>query len=257
MILQSRRFAALAVVMAVVLASIAAAQELPAPTGFVNDFADVMSAQDEQAITRVIEAIQRETGAEIAVAVVESMEPYATIEDYTIALAESWGVGPADTDAGVLLAVAVRERRVRIEVGGGLEGAITDGRAGQILDDFVVPYLRDNRWAEGIASGVGAIAVEVAEEYGVDLETIEIAAPERPAAARRSGGSDIGDFVYFIIVFFFMISGRFFWPLLFMGRRRGFFGGGFGSGGGGFGKSGGFGGFGGGGFSGGGASRGF
>jgi uncharacterized protein len=234
---------------------IAFTQDLPRPTDYVNDYAGVVSAEDERAMRRVIEAVHKETRAEIAVAVVDSIEPYATIDAYGIALAEAWGVGPADTDAGVILIVAVAERRVRIEVGGGLEGAITDGRAGEILDDFVVPYLRENNWGEGLKAGVGALAAEIAEEYGVDLESLGVAAQQPVSRSRSSSGTDIGDIVYFIIVFFFMITGRFFWPLLFVRRRRGFFGGGFGS----FGSGGskGFSGFGGGGFSGGGASRGF
>lgn len=254
----SRRRAAVFAValpaMLCVAVGLVSAQELPAPRGFVNDFAGVVSTEDERVMTRIIEAIQRETGAEIAVAVVESYAPYGSIEQYSIALAEAWGVGGAERDTGVVLLVAVEERELRIEVGYGLEGAITDGTAGQIRDDYLVPYLSENEWGEGLKAGVAAIAAEIADEYNVDLETLQIAAPERPAAARRSQGRDIGDIVYFIIVFFFVISGRFIWPLFFLGRRRrGFFGGGFGSMGGSH-SSRGFSGFGGGGFGGGGAS---
>jgi uncharacterized protein len=235
------------------------AQELPEPRGFVNDFADVIPADDEAAMQGIIEAVQRETGAEIAVVTVESMAPYPTIEDFGIALAEEWGVGPEDTDAGVILMVAVEEREVRIEVGYGLEGAIPDGRAGAILDDFVIPYLAQNNYGEGLRNGVAALAQVTANEYGVEISNIEV---RRPQTATRTGdeGSGLGRLFYFLFIMVFFGGRWFFWPLLFAGRRGVFYGGGFGSStrsggfGGGFGGSGGFGG---GGFGGGGASRGF
>jgi uncharacterized protein len=230
-------------------ASAVGAQDLPKPQGYVNDFASVIDATDENAIRSAIEEVQQKTGAEIAVVTVDSFAPYATIEDFGIALAEEWQVGPADTDEGVILIVAVEERRVRIEVGYGLEGAITDSRAGRILDDYVVPYLRNNEWGAGLLNGVRAIAERIASEHGV---TLTGTAPEAPSS--ESDGLDPFNLIYLVIVIIAIASRRFFLPLLFMGRRRGFYGGGFGS----TGRSGGgFSGFSGGGFGGGGASRGF
>jgi uncharacterized protein len=228
------------------------AQDLPSAEGYVNDFADVIPADDERSMRGIIEAVRDQTGAEIAVVTVESMEPYPTIEDYGIALAEEWGVGSAPDDAGAILILALNERRVRIEVGYGLEGAIPDGRAGQILDDYVLPDLRDNRFGPGLLNGVAALANEIADEYGVTLTGVEA----EPRTARGGGGGvDFGDLIYVVFVLLVFGGRWFFWPLLFAGRRRGFFGGGFGSGGhGGPSK---FSGFGGGGFGGGGASRGF
>ena len=227
------------------------AQDLPSPRGFVNDFAGLISAEDEAAMRGIITAVQEQTGAEIAVVTVESMEPYPTIEDFGIALAEEWGVGSAQDEAGAILILALEEREVRIEVGYGLEGAIPDGRAGALLDDYVVPDLSDGRYGAGLLNGVAAIAEVVADEYGVTLTGVEPARRGSPA-----GGStlDLGDLFYVVFLLLFVGGRWFFWPLLFAGRRRGFYGGGFGSGGGGPSK---FSGFGGGGFGGGGASRGF
>lgn len=232
--------------------------EFPEPEGFVNDFADVIPSEDEAVIQGIAEAIQRETGAEIAVVTVASMAPYPTIEDFGIALADQWGVGPAESDAGVILMVAVEERRFRIEVGYGLEGAIPDGRAGAIRDDFVIPYLSENNYGEGLRNGVAAVAQLVANEYGVEISDIEVRRPQ-PARGADSGGSALGSIVPFVLFMFFFGGRWIFLPLLFGGRRRMFYGGGYRSGGfgsGGF-SSGGFGGFGGGGFGGGGASGGF
>ena len=233
------------------------AQTLPRARGFVNDFANVIPSDDERRMEAIISAVRDQTGAEIAVVTVESISPYPTIEDYGIALADEWQVGSEANDDGVILIVTMQEREVRIEVGYGLEGAIPDGKAGAILDDYVLPSLRQGDYGTGLANGVAVLAQEIADEYGVTLTNVE--APS-PVAETGSGSSGLGNLFYiFILVIFF--GGRWFlWPLLFVGRR-GFFGGGFGSSGhrsSGFGGGGGsFGGFGGGGFGGGGASRGF
>ena len=230
----------------------AAAQDLPEPSGFVNDFAGVIDPGDEQRMTALAEAVQEATGAEIAVAVVDSVEPFGTVEEYSIRLASAWGVGGAEDDSGVLLVLALEEREVRIEVGYGIEGAIPDGRAGEILDTAVLPALQQGNYGEGLYAGMQQVAGIIAEEYDVDLGEYGAAAP----AARSNGGSSSGGggrLLYMLVLMFFLGGGRFFLPLLFLTGGRGFFGGGFGAGAGG----GGFGGFGGGGFGGGGASRGF
>ena len=228
------------------------AQELPSPDGFVNDFAGVIPSDDEAAMRGIITAVREQTGAEIAVVTVESMAPYPTIEDYGIALAEEWGVGSEADENGIILIVALEEREVRIEVGYGLEGAIPDGRAGAILDDYVLPDLRNNDFGPGLLNGVAAVAEVIADEYGVTLTGV------RAEPRRSAGGSstiDVGDLFYVVFLLLFVGGRWFFWPLLFAGRRRGFFGGGFGSGG--HSSPSRFSGFGGGGFGGGGASRGF
>ena len=248
--------AALALVLALlfgVAATQAAAQDLPEPSGFVNDFAGVIDAGDEQRMTALAEAVQEATGAEIAVAVVDSVEAFGTVEEYSIRLASAWGVGGAEDDSGVLFVLALEERQVRIEVGYGIEGAIPDGRAGEILDTAVLPPLRQGNYGAGLYAGMQQVAGIMAEEYDVDLSEYGAAAP----AARSGGGSSSGGggrLLYMLVLMFFLGGGRFFLPLLFLTGGRGFFGGGFGAGGGG---GGGFGGFGGGGFGGGGASRGF
>jgi uncharacterized protein len=229
------------------------AQRLPSPQGYVNDFAGVVSDDDEARMRGIITAVQEQTGAEIAVVAVDSIAPYATIEQYGIALADEWDVGAAGEDNGVILIVAVQERQGRIEVGYGLEGAIPDGRAGGILDEYVLPDLRSNDYGAGLLNGVAALAEVIADEYGVTLTGVR--AEPRGSNGDSSSTLDLSDIVYVVFLLLFVGGRWFFWPLLFAGRRRGFYGGGFGSSGGGRPSS--FGGFGGGGFGGGGASRGF
>ena len=229
------------------------AQQLPKPVGYVNDFANVISAGDEQQMEQIITAVREQTPAEIAVVTVQSMSPYASIEEYGIALADAWKVGSSSDDAGVILILALSERKARIEVGYGLEGAIPDGKAGAILDNYVMADLREGNYGTGLLNGVAAVALEIADEYGVTLSSVEVA----PQSSRGDDEFDLGNLFYLIFVLIAFGGRWFLWPLLFVGRRRGFFGGGFGAGMGRSSGGSGFSGFGGGGFGGGGASRGF
>jgi uncharacterized protein len=233
--------------------SIAAAQEarLPRPQGVVNDFADVIPSSGEQAIRRDILAVQEATPVEIAVATIPSIEPYGSIEQYSIALAGEWGIGGQENDTGILLIVAMDVREVRIEVGYGLEGPIPDGRAGAILDQAILPAFRQGDYAAGFQAGVREIAGILEDEYNVEISGSTTNTQRSSRSDNR--GSGLGRIVYILIFLFVFGGGRFlFLPFMMMGGG-GFFGGGFGSRGGG----GGFSGFGGGGFGGGGASRGF
>jgi uncharacterized protein len=147
----------------------------------------------------------------------------------------------------------MKERKVKIEVGYGLEGAIPDSAAGRILDEAVLPAFRAGDFSAGMVKGAEAIAVLIAKEHGIDPSVFDL--PESIQGARETPeGTGFGIGPLILLLFFVLIAGRrIFWPLLFMGsmgrfgsRRGGFGSGSFGGGG-----------FGGGSFGGGGASRGF
>jgi uncharacterized protein len=236
------------------------AQNFPSPRGFVNDFADVISAQDEAAISRTAQAVEQATSIEIAVVTVESMAPYGSIEEFSIDLATAWGVGKEGEDNGILVVLAIAERKTRIEVGYSLEGVFTDGLTGRIMDTSMVPYFRNDDFSTGLTRAVEGIAGVIAEEYDVDLAGVSVAESQK----YESSGSSISLYsIMMVLVVVFIGGGRFLWPLLMLGglsRRSRYSRGGFGvSSRGGFGSrgGGGFSGFGGGGFGGGGASRGF
>jgi len=234
--------------------------QFPEPRGYVNDFAGVLDDSSIRQMEGLISALQRKTGAEIAVVTVESISPYASIEQYSVELAQEWGIGEEGKDNGVLILLAMEERTFRIEIGYGIEGIIPDGLAGAIMDESMLPEFRDGNFGAGMLKGVQAVAGIISEDAGVELGSYDLSESKRyeDSRHREDSGGALGEIIT-ILFFLFIFGGRFFlWPLLFMGtRRRGFYGGGFGSGGSsGFG-GGGFGGFGGGGFGGGGASRGF
>ncbi len=255
--------AGMALILLIAVPLTVTAQALPSPTGYVNDFASVISAEDTTQIEAVIQTVQSATGAEIAVVTVPSYEPYGSIEQFGVALAESWGVGAEADDSGAILILAMQEREVRIEVGYGLEGILPDGRVGAILDEMVLPSFREGDWGAGMLGGVQGLAGYIAEEYDVDLAEQGARTPQGGGAS--SGASPFGSAaeLLWVLMVFSMVGGRFLLPLLFIGAgRRGYYGGGFGAatrgrGSTGFGGGISFGGFGGGGFGGGGASRGF
>lgn len=239
------------------------AQDFPSPRGYVNDFAGVISSTEAARISEIGTVVEKETGAEIAVITVDTIEPYGSVEEYAVELAENWGIGQEGEDNGILLLLSMKERQVRFEVGYGLEGAIPDGLAGEILDTSVLPDLKRGKYGSGLRKGIEAAAGIIGEEYDVDLGNLQL---EEASRYSSSGGGGSGGSMLRVLLplIFFLVfgGGRFFLPFLFLSgaTRRGTFGGGFGAGhsSGGFG-GGGFsgGGFGGGSFGGGGASRGF
>ncbi|HYV56260.1 MAG TPA: TPM domain-containing protein [Candidatus Nitrosopolaris sp.] len=225
---------------------------IPAPQGFVTDRAGVVAPDVERRLERLLEELRQKTGAEIAVVTVDTTAP---LDDFSYALriAEAWKPGRKGEDTGIVFLVAVRDRKVRILTGYGLEGILPDGLVGEIRDQEIVPAFRAGHLDDGIWRGTVALASRIAAARGVELTGV----PTRQQAPEVS----LPPWLVFVLVLLFlalMVYGARQRPSRF-GRAGGFsypyggFGGGFGSGGGGFGGgSGGFG-FGGGGFGGGGA----
>lgn len=237
------------IIMAVLFQGLAAAN-FPAPSGYVNDGAGVLTSAQAREIEAVASSLKAGGNIELAVVTVPSIQGMA-IEDYSIGLAEAWGVGTRSEDLGIILLLAVQERQVRIEVGYGLEGDIPDGLAGDILDTHVIPEFRRGNWGQGLLNGSRAIAATLADrrEFTLPQQRLE------SYAVRQSSGFDDLEHIFFVLMLLLVIFGRGrLWPLLFLSRRGRYYrGGGFGSSS----RRGGFGGFGGGGFGGGGASRSF
>jgi len=229
-------------------------QDFPAPKGYVSDFANVIPASYEQQITRICLELQQKTGAQIADVTIPTLgDNY--IEDYAVKLFEKWGIGEKGKDNGILILNAVRERKIRIEIGYGVEGIIPDAKAGRIRDQYLIPYLKKSDYGTGHLYTVTALAKEIAKDYGVEL-TGDVKLPR--SRSSRSKGKGIGGFFSMLIFIFLIIvtRGRIL-PWLLLGSMLGGSGrssGGWGGSSGGSGFGGGFGGFGGGMSGGGGAS---
>ena len=133
------------------------------PSGLVNDFVEVLSTEQKTALEEKLVSFEKETGHEISVAVIKNLGG-DTIENYAEELFKEWGIGKKNADNGVLLLAAMEDREMRIEVGYGLEGALTDAETKWILDDTIAPFFKEGKYFEGIGAGVDKIAEAVKGE---------------------------------------------------------------------------------------------
>lgn len=215
----------------------ASALDVPQANGYVNDRASVLSASMKQKLEQFLGNFERSDSTQIVVLTIPSLKD-ETVDGYAVKVFETWKIGQKGKDNGVLLLVAKQEHKLRIEVGYGLEGRLTDLLSGRIIDNEITPRLKQGDFDGGIAAGVVAIAKAVRGEYQGTGQTHQ----------KKHRSSPFG--LLFLLFFLGPLLSRL------TGRRRGyrrsgiFFGGPF-IGGGGFG-----GGFGGGGFSGGGGGSG-
>ena len=130
-------------------------------TGYVNDYAEIISPAVETKLETRLESFTASTGNELAVVTLKSLEG-DTVENTAVALFEQWGIGQKDKDNGVLLLVVPNERELKIEVGYGLEPVLTDSRAGTIIRDVITPKFKENDYDSGITDGVEAILAVLA-----------------------------------------------------------------------------------------------
>ena len=141
------------------------ALDVPALKGRVNDYANVISKNDEQQINEYLSNVENQTGIQIAVLTVPSLKG-EDIAAFGVKVAEKWKLGNAGEDNGALLLVAMEERELRIEVGYGLEGLLTDAKCGLIIRNVIIPEFKDGNYSDGIVKGVqnmGGIASGNAE----------------------------------------------------------------------------------------------
>ncbi len=224
------------------------------PQGLVSDFAGVFASNDYQSLSAFLREVNEKTTAEIAVVALPTLDG-GEINDFATRLFGKWGIGKKGKDNGVLLLAAIQDRKVRIEVGYGLEGLIPDAKAGRILDENVLPRFKEGQLAAGLVAGAQAIAQVIAQDAGVTVtgavpaqaQTIATEAAQPPKELTPGA-------IVFIVLFFGLII-----TLIVIGKKKGFVTtGGPGSGGRSSGGGGGGGGsFGGGSSGGGGASRGW
>ena len=223
----------------------------PKPADYVLDQSGVFSPMEREALSRELEQFERETSNQIVVAVMPRVPDDYVMEDFTQRTAEAWGAGQRGTDNGIVLFVFPDQREMRIEVGYGLEGAVPDALANQIIQNDIVPYFRSGNMAGGIAQGAQALMAASKGEYTGTGRTV--AETEYAANEAFFNFIILAVFLIFIILHIRMAmkrGGRVYAP---SGRRDVWFpSSGTGLGGGGFGGGFGGGGFGGGGFSGGG-----
>ena len=219
------------------------------PQGYVSDFAGVLPADQRAALETFLADFERQTGVEIAVVAVASLDG-GEVDDFTNRLFQKWHIGKKGKDNGAMILAAIQDRKARIEVGYGLESILTDAMAGRILREEMFPLFKQGRYADGLTQAAQEVARIVSGEANTPVATKSAGLAER-FSSTLSWVFFVGWFVWFLGWLVFMPSGRQ------QSRSRQYigWGGGFSSGGGGGGfSSGGFGGFGGGCSGGGGAS---
>ena len=141
-----------------------AAPEFPPLSGRVVDQAGLLSAADTEQLTRRLAALEQTTSNQLVVVILKDLQGYA-IEDYGYQLGRHWGIGQAKLNNGVLLIVAPKERKVRIEVGYGLEGDLPDAIAHQIIQREILPRFKQQDYTGGINKGVDAIIAAIQGSY--------------------------------------------------------------------------------------------
>src|SRR5690606_927515 len=199
-----------------------AASYVPArPTGYVSDFASVVDPASEARMTDLITRLRGATDAEIAVVTLPTIGDHEASE-IALRIGRAWGVGAAaeigdsTRNAGLVLLLVPRTAgeprsgQIRIEVGRGLEGIVTDATSGRVRE-LMLPHLSAERYGEGLAEGVTALSSIIARGYGVTDSALTSWRPPPVAPQGGSGGSFL-PLILFILVFFLLSSGR--------GRRR-------------------------------------
>lgn len=232
-----------------------AVKDLPKPTNYVSDFADVLSSQTRQEVNQLCAQVDRQAHAQIAVVTIKTLDG-ESIQDFAVQLWDAWKIG--QKDRGVLILLVVQDRKRWIATGYGLESILPDSKVGDIGRQMV-PYLRSGDYDDAVSVAVGQVSQIIARDAGVTLQQpLQSRGPPQRQAIRLS----LGQLVVFAIVIFLVIlflaraggSGLLGFLLgMFLGGGGGFGGGGGGGFGGGGGGGGGFGGFGGGSTGGGGA----
>lgn len=205
--------------LAIIFAWLAALIALPASaqpsfpelTGRVVDNADIIPADVEAQLTQQLEALEQQSQRQLVVATIPDLQGY-DIADYGYQLGREWGIGDAEREDGAILLVAPNERRVRIEVGYGLEPYLTDGLSHLIIQNQILPEFRDSDMAAGIVAGTSAIInqLQLPEDQAMQV------AQQANETRQSDGGFPIGALFWLGIIFFFfilpMLRGR--------GRRR-------------------------------------
>lgn len=237
------------------------AQEFPAkPNTLVNDYTNTLTADQKNSLERKLVAFDDSTSNQISVVIIKSVEDY-DINEYALELGRKWGIGSGKKNNGVILLVAIGDRKLSIQTGYGLEGALPDIYTKRIIENDIKPFFKSGDYYAGIEEGTNSIISLVKGEYKND----------NPKSKQKGGKGMSGAIVIIIIIIIVIIlrkggggggseviGGRgvadaLFWSML-LGGGRNSGGGGFGGGFGGGSSGGGFGGFGGGSFGGGGSS---
>jgi uncharacterized protein len=183
-----------AALLALLVQSVRAAEVIPPkPTGYFNDYAGVVSKEAALRFNEELAQFERETSNQVVVAIFPKMQSESDIADYTQRIAQAWGVGQKERRNGVVLFVFVQDRKMFIQVGYGLEGALPDITAFDITEYKIKPHFRNGDYEGGIATGIDFIFKAIRGEYKGSGKTV--------AETHRGGGApSLLFFIIFVVV---------------------------------------------------------
>jgi uncharacterized protein len=201
--------AVLAILLAVPAFAGTRAIRVPAHTGYVTDQVGALDPQAKARLTEIAKRVESQTTAEVAILVVASTAP-ESIEEYSIAVFDQWKIGKKGKDNGLLVLVAVQDRRMRITTGYGLEGILPDGKVGEIRDQHFLPAFRAGRYGEGVLRGTEALAAVLLGDAGAGPR-------QAPTTARKMRAGPTGILLAVFLVLLLVAGGL---TLMDRGRLR-------------------------------------
>jgi uncharacterized protein len=181
------------------------ALEVPSLKGRVNDYAGILSSATTQQLEGILRDLEKTDSTQIVVLTIPSLEG-EVLEEFSIKVADQWKIGQKDFDNGAILLIALKERKIRIEVGYGLEGSLTDLMAGRIIRDVIAPQFKAGNFDQGVINGVQAMIGVVRGEY-------QSAEKIPPGKGRQQKDSSPGFGGLIAFLFFISMLGRLRRPL--------------------------------------------
>ena len=180
------------------------ALDVPELTGTVNDYANILSISQKNDLENLLRTAENKTSSQIVLLTITSLQD-EILEEYSLKVAETWQLGQQKYDNGLLLLIALREKKIRIEVGYGLEGIITDAKSGYIIRNLIVPHFRQEDYYAGIKAGLTAITGLVTSEFVISDE--ELARYKSESGSQKGFQIPVG-FIIFILILIFRGFGR-------------------------------------------------
>ncbi|MET0785330.1 MAG: TPM domain-containing protein [Paenisporosarcina sp.] len=208
MMKKSTLFLGMALLFFMSLTPIIQAASVPKPVGdiYVQDFAGLLSIEQKAELIRLATQLEDGTSAQIAVLTIDTLEG-EDIEGFSNRAFREYELGSAEKNNGVMLVIAMEEREMWVEVGYGLEGALPDGKVGRILDEFTVPYMKQDEPDQAILNTMKVFYEEISKEYNWDGESVN---PVQGESSGGDGGGSMSTIITIIIfiVIFFIFSNR-------------------------------------------------
>ncbi len=201
-----------------VFLSLSSALDVPKLVGRVNDQAKLLTIQEQQQLEDFLAGYERETSNQLAVLIIPSLDG-ESLEDYSMRVAEKWKLGVKGKDNGLLLLIALNDKKIRIEVGYGLEGPVTDVFTGEVIREIIAPAFRQGDYYQGIYDALFAVAKKVGGEFTPDKYSAPVYGVDHANVTSNINEGNL-EGVFFSLLMFGILAGS-------MGKvtyRRGFWG---------------------------------